>query len=39
MYKLYQAYGYSKGDIGVLFIAGFMSSMVFGTFVGSIADK
>jgi hypothetical protein len=26
-------------DIAILFIAGFSSSMVFGTFIGSIADK
>ncbi|KAJ0048953.1 hypothetical protein Pint_14838 [Pistacia integerrima] len=30
---------YSKGDIGQLFIAGFASSMFFGTIVGSLADK
>jgi len=29
----------SKHDIEVLFVAGFGSSMVFGTFVGSVADK
>ncbi|CAI7776683.1 unnamed protein product [Closterium sp. NIES-54] len=31
VYALYQHYGYDKGDIGRLFIAGFGSSMVFGT--------
>ncbi|CAI5516856.1 unnamed protein product [Closterium sp. Naga37s-1] len=30
---------YDKGDIGRLFIAGFGSSMVFGTIVGSLADR
>ncbi|CAI5955747.1 unnamed protein product [Closterium sp. NIES-65] len=39
VYALYQHYGYDKGDIGRLFIAGFGSSMVFGTIVGSLADK
>eukprot|EP00217_Crustomastix_stigmatica_P016284 CAMPEP_0183799658 /NCGR_PEP_ID=MMETSP0803_2-20130417/22369_1 /TAXON_ID=195967 /ORGANISM="Crustomastix stigmata, Strain CCMP3273" /LENGTH=450 /DNA_ID=CAMNT_0026044363 /DNA_START=30 /DNA_END=1379 /DNA_ORIENTATION=- len=39
VYALYQHYGYSTGDIGKLFIAGFGSSMVFGTVVGSLADK
>ena len=39
MYALYQHYGYDRGDIGRLFIAGFGSSMVFGTFIGSMGDK
>lgn len=39
VYALYQHYGYDQGDIGRLFIAGFGSSMVFGTIVGSLADK
>eukprot|EP00172_Hildenbrandia_rubra_P003114 Plantae.Rhodophyta-Hildenbrandia_rubra.ctg4607.p1 GENE.Plantae.Rhodophyta-Hildenbrandia_rubra.ctg4607~~Plantae.Rhodophyta-Hildenbrandia_rubra.ctg4607.p1 ORF type:complete len:455 (+),score=54.96 Plantae.Rhodophyta-Hildenbrandia_rubra.ctg4607:277-1641(+) len=39
VYALYSEYGYSKAAIGQLFIAGFGSSAVFGTFVGSIADK
>lgn len=39
VYALYQQYGYQKGDIGKLFIAGFASSLVFGTFAGSLADK
>lgn len=38
VYALYDAYGFSKADIAVLFVAGFGSSMVFGTFVGSLAD-
>jgi hypothetical protein len=36
VYALYQHYGYSTGDIGKLFIAGFGSSMIFGTVVGSM---
>ncbi|KAJ0971092.1 hypothetical protein J5N97_019051 [Dioscorea zingiberensis] len=39
VYFLYSQYGFGKGDIGRLFIAGFGSSMVFGTIVGSLADK
>ncbi|XP_009358691.1 molybdate-anion transporter [Pyrus x bretschneideri] len=39
VYYLYSQYGFSKGDIGQLFIAGFGSSMLFGTVVGSLADK
>lgn len=39
VYALYQHYGYGKGDIGRLFIAGFGSSMIFGTVVGSLADR
>merc|ERR1712216_1028955 len=38
VYALYQHYGYSTGDIGKPFI-GFGSSMIFGTVVGSMADK
>ncbi|CAN8062570.1 unnamed protein product [Agarophyton chilense] len=39
VYALYTEYGYGKKEIGQLFIAGFGSSAVFGTFVGSVADK
>ncbi|KAL2550817.1 Major facilitator superfamily protein [Forsythia ovata] len=39
VYYLYSTYGFGKGEIGQLFIAGFGSSMVFGTIVGSLADK
>ena len=39
VYYLYSQYGFEKGDIGQLFIAGFGSSMLFGTIVGSLADK
>ncbi|KAJ4840909.1 hypothetical protein Tsubulata_001102 [Turnera subulata] len=34
VYYLYRQYGFGKGDIGQLFIAGFGSSMLFGT-IGS----
>ncbi|OMO79847.1 Plastocyanin-like protein [Corchorus capsularis] len=39
VYYLYSHYGFGKGEIGQLFIAGFGSSMLFGTIVGSLADK
>ncbi|KAF5825550.1 molybdate-anion transporter MOT2, partial [Dunaliella salina] len=39
IYALYEHYRYKVGDIGRLFIAGFGSSMVFGTLVGAMADK
>ncbi|KAF8066289.1 mfsd5 [Scenedesmus sp. PABB004] len=39
VYALYEKYGYSPAEIGQLFIAGFGSSLVVGTFVGALADK
>ncbi|KAJ3299147.1 hypothetical protein HK104_009941 [Borealophlyctis nickersoniae] len=39
IYPLYKSYGYDLADIGVLFIVGFLSSAVFGTVVGSLADR
>lgn len=39
VYALYESYGFDRSAIAFLFIGGFMSSMVFGTFVGSLADK
>lgn len=39
VYALYQHYGFDRGDIGRLFIAGFGSSMIIGTVIGSLADK
>ena len=38
VYELYASYGYSKADIARLFVVGFGSSMVTGTFIGSVAD-
>mmetsp|Transcript_887 Transcript_887/g.1085 ORF Transcript_887/g.1085 Transcript_887/m.1085 type:complete len:501 (+) Transcript_887:98-1600(+) len=38
VYALYDEYGYSNYEIALLFVAGFGSSMVFGTFLGSMAD-
>jgi len=39
VYALYSAYGYSKHENARLFVAGFGSSLVFGCFVGSLADQ
>lgn len=39
MYALYQHYGFGRGDIGHLLVAGFSSLMVFGTVVDSLADS
>jgi MFS family permease len=39
VYALYDSYGFSQSSIAVLFVAGFGSSMIFGTVVGSFADK
>jgi MFS family permease len=39
VYMLYASYGFSKEEIGHLFIAGFGSSAFFGTIVGGLADK
>ena len=39
IYALYEHYGFSHDAIGRLFIAGYGSSMVFGTFVGLFADS
>ncbi|CAJ0603253.1 unnamed protein product [Cylicocyclus nassatus] len=39
VYALYESYGMSKHQIEILFIAGFGSSLLFGTVIGSFADK
>ena len=39
VYALYSHYGFSIGEIALLFIVGFGSSLVFGTVVGSMSDK
>ena len=39
VYALYDSYGFGQREIAVLFVAGFGSSMVFGTFIGSLADR
>lgn len=39
VYELYSSYGFDKGTIGNLFVAGFGSSAVCGPIIGAIADK
>ncbi|KAH3764299.1 major facilitator superfamily transporter [Pelomyxa schiedti] len=39
VYVLYDSYGFTEDKIAHFFIMGFGSSMIFGPFVGSIADK
>ncbi len=39
VYALYTHYGYDIQQIGILFIVGFGTAAVFGTFVGSAADR
>ena len=39
MYALYAHYGYRPAQIGQLFIAGFGSSLLFGTVVGALTDR
>jgi MFS family permease len=38
VYALYMEYGFKQHEIAQLFVAGFASSMIFGSFVGSMAD-
>ena len=37
-YKVYTAYGFDEHDIGRLYICGFGSSLLFGTYVAGVAD-
>lgn len=39
VYELYVSYGFTQVQIAELFVCGFGSSMVVGTFVGGLADK
>lgn len=39
VYALYASYGMTTHQIEILFVAGFGSSMIVGTVVGSFADK
>lgn len=39
VYELYVSYGFSQVEIAELFVCGFASSMIVGTFVGGLADK
>jgi len=38
-YSLYQSYGLNLAQIGWLSVCGFLSSLLFGTYIGSTADK
>lgn len=38
VYALYMEYGFAQHEIAELFVAGFGSSMVFGSFIGGMAD-
>jgi len=39
VYELYVSYGFSQVEIAELFVCGFGSSMIVGTFIGGLADK
>ena len=39
VYELYVSYGFNQVQIAELFVCGFGSSMIVGTFVGGLADK
>ena len=39
VYKIYSSYGYTKNDIGYLYVIGFIASGIFGIFNGIICDK
>lgn len=39
VYALYESYGFTRGDNALLFTFGYGCSALFGTFVGSLADK
>jgi MFS family permease len=39
VYELYVSYGFSQEQIAELFVCGFGSSLIVGTFVGGLADK
>ena len=38
VYALYMEYGFKQHEIAELFVAGFGSSMIFGSFIGGMAD-
>lgn len=38
VYALYSEYGFAQHEIAQLFVAGFGSSMIFGSFIGGMAD-
>ena len=39
VYQLYSYYGFAQGQIAILFLMGFASSVTFGTATGPLADR
>ena len=39
LYSLYVSHGYSESELATLFATGYLSSLLFGTFIASLADK
>ncbi|CAG8628041.1 17644_t:CDS:10 [Cetraspora pellucida] len=39
IYAVYKSYGFELSQIAILFVTGFLSSGIFGTIIGSAADK
>ncbi|CAG8481245.1 15665_t:CDS:2 [Gigaspora rosea] len=39
IYAIYKSYGFELNEIAILFVTGFLSSGIFGTIIGSAADK
>lgn len=39
LYKLYSFYGFTKAEIGFLFVAGYASSAILGTVIASLSDR
>ena len=39
VYALYSSYGFEESQIAVLYVVGFASSAVFGTFTGQLTDS
>ena len=39
IYALYSSYGYQQSQIAILYVTGFASSALFGTFTGCLADS
>ena len=39
VYAIYKSYGFELKQQAILFVTGFLSSGIFGTIVGSAADK
>ena len=39
LYALYSNYGFGMQEIGYIFVMGYLSSAIFGTYVGVLGDK